>query len=325
MECYGAVNRCDNIKRGQEYNKTPIAFSFWHLFLLYRKQWQEDKGWQIVFRLANFIVILTNPNTKMKKTTQLFTIAALTVLGITTANAQQVISGKTAKAMPTYIGEMTTYVGEGFGQHRAISPDDVDYSANAPIGNTFLTEDWNKGTIFFTLNRKLEDQQFQFDIEMNQFLLKGDEEIKELSDARVVNGVNVMAFVMNNKVGDTRQFLNSLNSGYKVNGVPLMGFLEVIEDGKMTLLRKYRIEVIKAGYNVALNAGNKQDKIVKKEVYYLKKNDSNELVEVSQNQKSNLAALGIHQEQVKAYMKENKLKFKPGNDLPKIIAYYNTL
>ncbi|MBC5993149.1 hypothetical protein [Pontibacter cellulosilyticus] len=261
----------------------------------------------------------------MKKTTQLFTIAALSVLGFTTANAQQVISGKTAKAMPTYIGEMTTYVGDGFGQHKAISPDDVDYSANAPIGNTFLTEDWNKGTIFFTLNRKLEDQQFQFDIEMNQFLLKGEEELKELSDARVVNGVNVMAFVMKSKLGGTRQFLNSLNSGYKVNGVPLMGFLEVIEDGKATLLRKYRIEVIKAGYNVALNAGNKQDKIVKKEAYYLKKKDSNDLVEISRNQKSNLAALGAQQDQVKAYMKENKLKFKPGKDLAKIVAYYNTL
>ena len=261
----------------------------------------------------------------MKKTTKLFAIATFTVFSATAANAQQVISGKTAKAMPTHIGQMTTYVGEGFGQHKAISPEDVDYSANAPIGTTFLTDDWNKGTLFFTLNRKLENQQFQFDIEMNQFLLKGEEELKELADARIVNGVNVMAFVMDNKLGGKREFLNSQNHGFKVNGVPLLGFVEVIKDGKLALLKKYRIEVIKAGYNVALDVGSKQDKIVKKEVYYIKNADSKELTEVSKSQNKNLAALGNHQDKVKAYMKENKLKFKPGKDLPQIIAYYNSL
>jgi hypothetical protein len=261
----------------------------------------------------------------MKKASILLTLVALCLLNCTTANAQQVISGKTAKAMPTHIGEMSTYVGDGFGQHRAITPDEVDYSANAPIGTTFLTDDWNKGTIFFTLNRKLEDQQFQFDIELNQFLLKGDEDLEELSDARVVNGVNVMAFVMNNKGGDTRQFLNSMNSGFKVNGVPLLGFVEMLTNGNITLFRKLETSVIKASYNVALNAGTKQDKIVKKEVYYLKKKDSNELMEVSRKTKDNLAFLGTQQDKVKAYMKENKLRFNKGDEIIQIIEYYNTL
>lgn len=227
--------------------------------------------------------------------------------------------------MPTHIGEMTTYLGDGFGQHKAIAPDDVDYSAYAPIGNTFLTENWNKGTVFFTQNRKLEDQQFQFDIEMNQILLKGDEDLNDISEARIVNGVNVMAFEIDSKANGKRQFLNSQNYGLKVNGVPLLGFVEVLEDGKIALLRKYRIEVIKAGYNAALHVGSKQDKIVKREVYYIKKKDSNELVEVSKKEKTNLANLDANQEKVKAYLKENKLKFKPGDDLPKIIAYYNSL
>ena len=261
----------------------------------------------------------------MKNKVKFLPILALTLLSYQVTNAQQVISGKTAKAMPTHIGEMSTYLGDGFGQHRAITADDVNYSEYATVGTTFLTDDWNSGTIYFTLNRKLEDQSFQYDIGQNQFLLKGDKDLENMADARIIDAVNVIAFVVSDKSSANRQFINSMNAGLTVNGTPLLGFVEVLADGNLSLFRKIETSVLKASYNVALNAGTKQDKIIKKETYYFKKKGSNNLFEVDKNKQSNLSFLSDHQDKVKNYVKDQKLKFKDEEDLTQIVTYYNSL
>ncbi len=271
------------------------------------------------------LILISPTSTNMKNNAKILPFLFLALLSYQVTKAQQVISGKTAKAMPTHIGEMSTYLGDGFGQHRAVTADDINYSEYATVGTSFLTDDWNSGTIYFTLNRKLEDQKFQYDIELNQFLLKGDKELKDLADARIIDAVNVMAFVIDRKTGNNRQFLNSMNAKLTLDGTPLLGFVEVLADGNLTLLRKIETSILKSSYNVALNAGTKQDKIIKKEVYYFKNKDSNNLFKVSKKLNSNLVFFGNHKDKVKAYVKDNKLKFKDEGDLLKITTYYNSL
>lgn len=258
--------------------------------------------------------------------TKLIATLALTLFYAQAATAQQVVSGKTAKAMPTYVGEMSTYLGDGFGQHRAVTSDDLDYSANAVIGTTFLTEDWNEGTLFLTLNRKLEQQKFQFDIEYTQFLLHDGKGVANMADARIINGVNVLAFTFNDKIGRPRHFINSMNAGYNVNGTPLLGFVEVLAEGnKAVLLSKIETTLQRANYNVALAAGSKQDKIIKTTSYYFKQPEDKSLHSVAKSTKANLAFFAKHQDEVKQYAKKNGLKFKNERDLVKIVSYYNSL
>jgi hypothetical protein len=230
--------------------------------------------------------------------------------------------------MPAYFGEVSSNIGDRFGQHRIIGTDDLDMSKSAVIGNTFLSDSWHLGTLYLTHNRQLESPSFKYDLENNQFLLNAKETPTEKhvsEDVRILHGTHVMAFEMTDPLRGKRQFLNSVNANMTSAGKPLLGFLEILTDGELVLYRKVETKLLKSNYNVALNAGDRNDRIIRKEIYYIGRSDSMDLQEIGKNKNANLAIFAHNQQKIKEFMKQNNLKFTDQSDLVQLVTFHNSL
>jgi hypothetical protein len=231
------------------------------------------------------------------------------------------------KQLPTYIGELRGFIGEGLGQFRTVPADEVDLNEPMVIGNTFLNDNWEKGILYLTLNRKLENQQLKYDIEQNQFLLlkqasPNPKEVPDKFDA--ISGVSVLAYEIENPQKDKKAFLNSANAGFTDGGTPYPGFLEVLVEGPLNLYRQVKTSILRASYNVALDAGEKKDRIIKKESFFIRRAGEKELHEISKNKKDNLK-LFDKQQQVESFLKKHNLKFQQQEDLVELVNHYNSL
>ncbi len=241
--------------------------------------------------------------------------------------AQSNYSGKTARAMPNFIGELSTNVGTGFGQHRAIQTEDIDTHEPQVLGSNYLTDDWRSGKLYFTHNRVLETEQLKYDIENNQILINptGAPEPTP-DDIRVFYIHNVDAFELADPVIGKRYFFNAANAALTEAGEPVHGFMEVlVNNDNLSLYRKVKTELLRANYNVALNAGEKVDKILKKELYYVKYGDNMEVLKINNSRKKNSGLFKAHQDKMEQYMKTNKVDFGKEEDLVRLVAYYNSL
>lgn len=262
----------------------------------------------------------------IKTSTKLLTPALALLLVSGGAQAQAVQSGK-ASAMPSYFGELSSNVGNGYGQYRSVAPDALEAEAPTVIGNVYLTDNWASGQLYITLNRLLETDSFKYDIENNQFLINTEKTATPTPDQlRVINSSTVNAFKVKDPAKGERLFVNATNAGLTIQGQPAMGFVEVlVSDTGMSLFRKIDTETIHASYNVALAAGSKQDRIVKKEAYYVQKGDQMELFEITRKKKHNLPHFSNNRAAVEEYIKSEKINFKEAPDLVKLVTFYNTL
>jgi len=100
------------------------------------------------------------------------------------------------------------------------------------------------------------------------------------------------------------------------------GFFELVLDGKVSLLNKYEIELIRANYNVALNSGNKNDRLILEQQLYLQLD--NQIVPLDKKDVL-FEILQDKNKAVKDYMNKEKLSIKKQQDVIKILTYYNQL
>ncbi|MGQ8337904.1 hypothetical protein ACUNWD_15245 [Sunxiuqinia sp. A32] len=100
------------------------------------------------------------------------------------------------------------------------------------------------------------------------------------------------------------------------------GFYEVLVSGKLTLAKKYNIELKDPLPPQAYKDAKPAEFSFKPSYYYIIK--GNQISEVS-NEKNLLEAISSNQNNIKSYIKKNKLKVKKEDDLKNIIEYYNSL
>ncbi|AKD03371.1 hypothetical protein PKOR_09870 [Pontibacter korlensis] len=229
--------------------------------------------------------------------------------------------------MPAYIGELATNVGTGYGQYRSVRTEALDVVQPTVVGTVYLTDDWSSGELFITLNRMLEAESFKYDIENNQFLINTTNSPSPTPDQlRVINSTAVDAFKLADPILGDRVFVNATHAGLTINGQPATGFVEVlVNDEGISLFRKVDTELIRASYNVAFNAGDKNDRIVRREDYYLKKGNQKELLEITGKKKQNLSYFSEQQPAMTAFLKKNDIDFNSAPDLVKLVSYYNSL
>lgn len=263
----------------------------------------------------------------MIKTGISFCAAAVALLLVSgSAEAQSILSGK-GTSMPAYIGDLATNVGTGYGQYRQVRTDALEVLAPATVGNAYLTDNWTSGELFITQNRLLEAESFKYDIENNLFLLNSDKVAEPtLDQLRVINSSLVDAFKIADPILGERLFINAINAGLTLKGQPLIGYVEVlVSDNGMSLFRKTEIETIRANYNVAFNAGDKHDRLVKRETYFVKQPNQLELLEISKSKKQNLSYFSHNQAAVQDFVKKNNIDFNRAPDLVRLVSYYNSL
>lgn len=191
---------------------------------------------------------------------------------------------------------------------------EIKLAKRATEGTHFMYDNWMYGDLHLFNGQVIEKSLIKYDIERNRF------EIKE-EDIKVLGGERVKNFEWQKTDGFSKAIYVNCAS-YFLDGVPLIGFFEVLADGENKLLAKTNLDIIKANFDPKFDVGSKADEIVKKEVKYLSKD--NDLM-IIKKKKSFLLFFEKKSNIISTYIKKNKLSTKSNEDLIRIIEYSNTL
>jgi len=193
----------------------------------------------------------------------------------------------------------------------------VVYGLPAPPGevkgDVYLDEQWNIGNVMLETGVVLERYNLRYDLKSQMLEIQTSMAVK-LLDCKMLKTV-----VWKDAVA-TRFFVNA--SGYKLDGVPLVGILEVLSDGKKPLMRRSTVHVKRPDYVPALDVGSRDATIYKKTDLFWTV-DGN-LTEVK-GKKAILAALSDKSAEVEAYIDKNKLGTKKDEEIARIFDFYNSL
>jgi hypothetical protein len=175
------------------------------------------------------------------------------------------------------------------------------------VGDYYLEDEWLLGNVLLTDSLKLESLYFRYNLKDDVLEIRTD------SDVKVLPGRRVLRF-------DWRQNQSLLDGeylradGYELNATHLDGFLKVIQSGEYSLVSGHEFRLIPGNYNTALNVGERNDRIVKEEVYYIM--CKRRLLKVDANKKKFAEELEkFTNREWKEYMKSKKVNPKEVEDL----------
>ena len=178
-------------------------------------------------------------------------------------------------------------------------------------GIPYLHEEWRTGIVTV---RGLETEPFKikYNIAENNF------EINNGQQTIVVEGSTIEKVKLENPE-------TVLKNGYKTNGKDNLTkdtFFEVLYEGKdIALLKKENVKLIK---NVATyGTATRKDSYNRYTNYYLSK--SGEFDDIKLRQRDILNIFPDHKDEVKKYIKDNKLSLRRDEDLMKIMKYGDSL
>lgn len=184
------------------------------------------------------------------------------------------------------------------------------------VGDFYLDNKWNKSSVLLYAGDKLLDGILtRFDLKSQQLEIKVDNGIKILE----INRVKSLVW-FDSQTNQPSYYVNAQD--YIFNETKLTGLLEVMVDGQLPLLKFTAITIKKADYNVALDVGSKDDKILHKETLFF--SVENNLHEIK-SKKSLMSAFMDSQSKIDEFVRVNKLSYSKENDIKRIFEFYNSL
>ncbi len=185
-------------------------------------------------------------------------------------------------------------------------------------GNFYLDNKWNAASILlYREQRVLEGFRVRYNINSNTFELMEPE--KNL--VSTMPGLRIQNIVWMDSVYKVpRYFVNGMD--FEDDGVPISGFFEVIVEGQLPLMRRTIAVFKESNYNTALMVGNRNDQIIKRNVYfYLKGKD---LFEVPKRRKKLFPIFGEKAAEMEAFVEENEIDLKKTGSIFQLFTYYNS-
>lgn len=147
-------------------------------------------------------------------------------------------------------------------------------------------------------------------------------EIKTKEGLRIVDAYRIKFFVLDNNNGESLVFINTKN--FKGEAEKISGFMELVQEGKLSLYLYHRVYVRPSTYNEALQAGDRDAKIFKQQDYYVVAN--NEASKISASKKNILALFeGDKKSKVERYFSDKAPNMKNKADLAQLFSFANSL
>lgn len=184
-------------------------------------------------------------------------------------------------------------------------------------GNTFLDSKWNPASLLLYRDQKVLDGYLvRYNIASNdfEFFNPENQNVSKMAGTRVQNVVWADTVY---KV--PRYFVNGMD--YINGSAPILGFMEVLVEGEIPLMRRTAVVYKKANYNTALMVGNKNNKWIKHDIYYYA--SGKELVEVPGNRKKFFQVFGNKADIMAQYVESNDFSIKDPSAIFQIFTYYN--
>jgi hypothetical protein len=183
-------------------------------------------------------------------------------------------------------------------------------------GSFFINNDWTVGNVILYNGKAIKGMPLKYNLRDEVLLLLDKNQV-----SRLLRDDQIEKFEWFDSEKDKNMlFINCLE--YELNGVPMVGFLELLSTGKVDLLL-YRTLTLQEGYySVTHDAGQLNDEYKINEIFYLSSEKS--MVEIK-NKKALYEYTGDHAGEIKSYVKKNKLRLKDPDDLTELINYYNSI
>jgi len=158
---------------------------------------------------------------------------------------------------------------------------------------------------------QLVGKSMRYNFQANTFEFMVDQKVE------VVSGDAIAQFEFVNKSGKRRLFANTKDYSGMEN-MP-KGFFEVLKIGRVGVLA-YNNVVSKKVYSDNGEGLESTNSLSIETRYYLEKNTN--IIPVTSFNKRSLSVFGDHSEEVRKFIKSNKLKFKRTEDLTKLAGFY---
>jgi len=176
-------------------------------------------------------------------------------------------------------------------------------------GSPYLNLDWEPADILLKNGKKISDLNVRYDVLENKIVYQ---------DKGKTYAVGTPDSIAKIKFLDKTLIYIPFEKGNTTE----KGFFEIVSKGKVSLLRKYEIEVLRANYSVQFDTGYKNDRLTLKKELYLQKEDQ---AAVANRKNRLLEVLSDKKNDVIQYIKRGKLSVKDQEDIIKILAFYNQL
>lgn len=181
------------------------------------------------------------------------------------------------------------------------------------VGEVYLDSYWRSADITLTDQTELKG----YPIKVN--FKTSDLEIQYERQTKVLPGSRVSHFAILNADGSMDKYINGKN--HLLNNVPVRGFLQVLDSGKWSLLKKTDIKIIEASYNPALAVGQRDNQIVKSEASFL--SHGNMLYELDGSAKKFSKQFAGHEAAISKFMKEEKINLKKTDGAAALLRFLN--
>ena len=206
----------------------------------------------------------------------------------------------------------------------------VSQEAGKVQGDVYLDAEWQKADVWFypevvaQYDPKASDKVSSLPIRIdlgNQYV-----EFKLPEGVKAIEAGSIKKIELHGEApGGVRTFVNTKQYGQTDKN--LGGFAEVLSEGKITVVKYTKLWLKQPTYNVALNVGERDAKLIKQKDYYLvhEKNGVFRLDKFKPGMGSLKKITKSKAKKVEAFINEKSLDPKNDADLAKILAYYNEL
>lgn len=233
----------------------------------------------------------------------LFSIVA--ILPITLCNAQQLTQFDGS-------GDFSEIPGFGVVTTKPLKASDIQ-------GNFYLEEDWLRGNLYFgKIYGTKNNVTFRYHIANNEI------EVLDGKIVRAISGFRVKHFSFQ-KDSLTHNFFNC--EIYKAKNLYQSGFFHQIETDSLNyaLLAKNKAEItdVDGSYIPALGVGNRANKIIHSQEFFMYNYKNKSLIKLSGKRKKDLETL--KRPGLEKFVKDHKIKFNEKEDLIQVVKYLNNL
>ena len=194
------------------------------------------------------------------------------------------------------------------------SIDVFDLRKSEVKGSTYWEDEWYKAAIQLNSGAKVDDYPIKYD------LLNWQLELYTPLDIKILPGNMVKEFYIDK--GAKRYHFVNANHYFRPEDRHF-GFFELLVEGKYSLLIGMETEVLQPNYVPALDAGERNPKLIKKERYYLF--DGKKMSPLPKNKRERAKIFARKIPGSRSYIQLHKLNLKRKKDLVELIGFCNTL
>jgi len=185
---------------------------------------------------------------------------------------------------------------------------DNNTKLDAVEGYPYLVKEFLSGQIHLKDGRETSLIPLRYNIVNNQIEAMKDKQIVGITNVNKIDYITIN--------GIHYEYINTEDGENYI--------FQVLINGGCKLLKKYQCTFSPANYNVSMDAGHKTPYYTKSHNLYIQITD-NTPIKIKKSSKSILKAIGDKKDELKKYIKDNKLSMKNELDIKKVVNYYNIL